>query len=129
MWQRLIKALLYPLTYMAEQRSLLRRQEQLATLEVMSEMQERQLEMFQKMQEQSTAMMSEVVKTSSAAADVMKTWLEGFKQVEIPTAHEFSKSEDQLLEELKAEYRLENPDAHELHEMTKTLLEGFRFDQ
>jgi hypothetical protein len=129
MWQRFVQALLYPWVYVMEQRSLLKRQEQLALSDALAEMQERQLEMFKQMQENSTQLMGEVVKTSTAAADVMRTWLEGFKQVEIPQAHELSKSDEQLLEELKAEYRLENPDSESLHEMTRTLLEGFNFDQ
>jgi hypothetical protein len=129
MFKKLVEAVLYPFVYLERQRSLIRMQEQNSMFETISEMQSSQMETFQKLQESNTALMSEVVKTSAASSEVIKTWLEGFKSVEIPQSHEFNKPDDQLLEELKEEYRMENPNTFELAEMTQGLLDNFRFTQ
>lgn len=129
MWKKFIEMILYPLVYLERQRSLVRIQEQNSMFETISEMQLTQIETFQKLQESNTALMAEVVKTSTASSDVIKSWLDGFKSVEVPKSHEFSKPDDELLKELKDEYRLENPDTAELAEMTRSLLDDFKFTQ
>lgn len=129
MWKKFIEMILYPVVYLRTQQSLLRQQEQNSFFEIVSEMNSQQMEVFQKMQDSNAQMLAEVVKTSAASSEVLKSWLDGFKSVEVPKAVEFHKDEAEELEKLKEEYRMNNPDTFELAEMTKGLLENFRFEQ
>lgn len=124
-WEGFVEALLYPFVYWKNQSSLIRRLEQDHYFETF-----RELQLLQNTQQTYTKeLLSEVLQKSNESSEVLKSWLDGFKRVEVPTAQQFSTPTDEELEGLKQEYRQVNPDTEKLAKMTEELLKDFSFDQ